>query len=67
MSSPADGAERIALALPPLDAAARRRAEDRGWDVGALDAKNIDERSLLIRLAHPELDEAIAQNREESA
>ncbi|MGH2955204.1 MAG: DUF1841 family protein [Solirubrobacterales bacterium] len=65
MASSADRGERIALAVPPLDATARRRAEDRGWNLRLLDPEDIEERSLLIRLAHPELDEAIAQNREE--
>lgn len=55
----------MATAMPPLDAAARRRAEEQGWDLRLLDPEDADERSLLIRLAHPELDDAISQGRDE--
>jgi hypothetical protein len=61
----ADRGARIAMALPPLDARARERAADRGWELRLLDPENADERSMLIRLAHPELDDAIAQGRDE--
>jgi hypothetical protein len=51
------------MALPTLDAPARKRAADGGWEVRLLDPENADERSVLIRLAHPELDDAIAHGR----
>jgi hypothetical protein len=53
-----DAAERLHLALPPLDARALERAAERDWDVDLLDPTDPDERAILIRLAHPELDEA---------
>lgn len=49
------------MALPPLDGAARRRAEALDWDLDLLDSADPDERSLLLRLAHPDLDEAIEE------
>lgn len=52
---------RIAVALPPLDDRARRRAPDQDWHPEMLDANDPDERAMLIRLAHPDLDEAIEQ------
>lgn len=54
-----DRAARIAVALPPLDAAARRRAAGQGWHPELLDAEDPEERPMLIRLAHPEFDDAI--------
>lgn len=50
---------RLGIALPPLDSAARERAAARDCDVELLDPKDPDERSVLIRLAHPDLDDAI--------
>lgn len=61
---PPDDRDRVAVALPPLDAAARRRAERAGWHLDLLDPLDPDERSMLIRLAHPDLDEAIERGRE---
>jgi hypothetical protein len=60
-----DPGERAAVALPPLDARARQRAEDQGWDVDLLDPEDPDERSILIRLAHAKLDDAISEGRDE--
>lgn len=56
---------RLAVALPPLDERARRRAIEQDWQPELLDAHDADDRAALIRLAHPDLDEAIAQNRAE--
>lgn len=56
---------RLRLALPPLDTRARRRAEDDGWDINLLDPGDPDERAVLIRLAHPDLDEAIDDGHDE--
>jgi hypothetical protein len=61
--APEPGLEaRLAVALPPLDERARRRAADQDWHPELLDAHDPDERAALIRLAHPDLDEAIAQD-----
>jgi hypothetical protein len=60
-----DAAERLRLALPPLDARALERAGELDWDVGLLDPADADERAILIRLAHPELDEAVEAGVEE--
>jgi hypothetical protein len=57
--SPEDSGRRTIVAMPPLDAAARTRAEGLGWRLDFLDPSDPDERSVLIRLAHPELDDAI--------
>jgi hypothetical protein len=54
-----DAASRIAVALPPLDAHALERAVEQDWDLDLLDPTDPDERSVLIRLAHPQLDAAI--------
>jgi hypothetical protein len=56
---------RIAVALPPLDARARERAAAQDWDPRQLDPEDPDERSVLIRLAHPDLDDAIEDGRDE--
>jgi hypothetical protein len=61
---PSAGIDRTTAALPPLDAPARRRAERQGWHLEFLDPADPDERSMLIRLAHPELDDATEQGRE---
>ena len=52
---------RLCVALPPLEEAARRRAAALDWDLDLLDRADPDERSLLLRLAHPDLDEAIQE------
>jgi hypothetical protein len=52
-------AERVGLALPPLDNRARERAVEQDWELGLLDPEDPDQRAILIRLAHPELDDAI--------
>jgi hypothetical protein len=53
---------RLAVALPPLDERARRRALEQDWHPDLLDAEDPEERAALIRLAHPDLDEVIAQD-----
>jgi hypothetical protein len=58
-------AERISLAVPPLDAQARERAAEQDWEPNLLDPDDPDERGILIRLAHPNLDEAIEAGLEE--
>jgi hypothetical protein len=63
MSSDAEA--RIAAAIPPLDAHARERAAADDWEVRLLDPTDPDERSVLIRLAHPELDDAIERGEDE--
>ena len=55
----ADRNERVSLALPPLADRARERAAEQDWDLGLLDPEDPDERAILIRLAHPNLDEAL--------
>jgi hypothetical protein len=62
---PSDSRARIAAAIPPLDAHARKRAADQDWDLSLLDPTDPDERSVLIRLAHPALDDAIERGDEE--
>jgi hypothetical protein len=57
--------ERVNLALPPLDDRARGRAVDQDWEVNLLDPEDPDQRAILIRLAHPNLDEAIEAGSEE--
>ena len=57
--------ERLAVALPPLTDRGRRRAVDEGWHLELLDARDPDEREALIRLAHPDLDDAIEEGVEE--
>jgi hypothetical protein len=52
------------LALPPLDSAARRRASEQGWHLEYLSPEDPDDRSMLIRLAHPELDDAVNEGQE---
>jgi hypothetical protein len=47
---PQDAETRIAAAIPPLDAHARRRALAEDWDLSLLDPTDSDERSILIRL-----------------
>jgi len=56
---------RIAAAIPPLDAHARERAASQEWDVSLLDPTDPDERSVLIHLAHPTLDDAIDRGDDE--
>jgi len=63
--SSSDAAERLLLAVPPLDARARARAPELDWDVGLLDPADADERAILIRLAHPDLDDAVEAGVEE--
>jgi uncharacterized protein DUF1841 len=60
-----DIAHRVRLALPPLGARARGRAVEQGWELILLDPKDPDERAILIRLAHPDLDGAIESGLEE--
>ena len=60
-----DTTERLRLALPPLDARARGRAAELDWDVSLLNAADTDERAILIRLAHPDLDDAVEAGVEE--
>jgi hypothetical protein len=62
---PWDAEARIAAAIPPLDAHARKRALAQDWDVSLLDPTDSDERSILIRLAHPPLDDAIERGHDE--
>jgi hypothetical protein len=62
---PSDAEARIAAAIPPLDAHARRRALADDWDLSLLDPTASDERSILIRLAHPALDDAIERGDDE--
>jgi hypothetical protein len=59
-----DRGRRTTVALPRLDAPARTRAQELGWHVDLLDPLDADERSVLIRLAHPELDQAIEAGEE---
>jgi hypothetical protein len=56
---------RLEVALPPLDDRARRRAVAEDWHPELLDPEDPDERAVLIRLAHPDMDEAIEQGVEE--
>lgn len=65
MSQPADVDVRITVAMPALDARARERAAAQDWELELLDPRDADERSLLIRLAHPDFDEAIEEGRDE--
>lgn len=65
MPRPADVDARVIAALPPLDARARERAAAQDWELELLDPLDADERSLLIRLAHPDCDEAIEEGRDE--
>jgi hypothetical protein len=60
-----DRARRIALALPPLDDHARERAAEQDWELSLLDPEDPDERAILIRLAHPDLDDAIKAGADE--
>jgi hypothetical protein len=60
-----DSGARIAAAIPPLDAHARKRALAQDWHLSLLDASDPDERSVLIRLAHPTLDDAIERGEDE--
>lgn len=62
---PSDAEARIAAAIPPLDAHARKRALAEDWDLSLLDPTDSDERSILIRLAHPALDDAIERGDDE--
>ena len=55
----ASSEERVSLALPLLDDRARERAAEQDWEPALLDPEDPDERAILIRLAHPDLDEAI--------
>jgi hypothetical protein len=48
-----------------LDARARERAAEQEWELSLLDPEDPDERAILIRLAHPDLDEAIEFGLEE--
>jgi hypothetical protein len=57
--------ERVSLALPPLDDRARERAVEQDWELGLLEPEDPDQRAILIRLAHPELDDAIDAGLEE--
>src|SRR5687767_14157213 len=61
----ADSEERVSLALPPLDDQARERAAEQDWELGFLDPEDPGQRAILIRLAHPDLDEAIEAGLEE--
>lgn len=54
-----DRPQRLRLALPPLGERARERAAEQDWELSLLDPADPDERAILIRLAHPDLDEAI--------
>jgi len=56
---------RIAAAIPPLDAEARARAVAQDWNLSLLDPTDPDERLVLIRLAHPALDDAIERGDDE--
>jgi len=54
----ADDAERLAFAIPPID-------DPPDWiDAELLDPADQDDRALLIRAAHPELDAAISSDPE---
>jgi hypothetical protein len=66
MPRPPDLEARIAAALPPIDTRARRRAADQEWELTLLDRLDPDERALLIRLAHPEFDDAIERGDDEA-
>lgn len=62
MSDPArpsaDDAERLAFAIPPID-------DPPDWiEPESLDPADPDDRALLLRAAHPELDAAISDDRE---
>jgi hypothetical protein len=59
-----DRSGRIAVALPPLDDAARTRAEADGWHLEFLRPEDPDERGVLIRLAHPDFADAIERGAE---
>lgn len=48
---PSDAEARIAVAIPPLDAHARRRALAEDGGLSLLDPTDSDERSILIRPA----------------
>jgi len=63
-SDSVDHRARLTIALPPLDAAAHGRAVDEGWHLELLNAEDPDERSVLILLAHPELDDTIREGKE---
>jgi len=65
MSLDSDVQTRITVALPPLDERARERAAEQDWDLTRLDPQDPDERSVLIRLAHPDLDDAIDKGHDE--
>ena len=54
----ANDAERLAFAIPPID------DPSDSIDAELLDPSDRDDRELLIRAAHPELDAAIADGRE---
>lgn len=60
-----DRAQRIAVALPPLDERARELAVEQDWELSLLDPQDPDERAILIRLAHPDFDAAIESSLEE--
>ncbi len=62
---PSDAGARVAVAIPPLDAHARKRALAQDWHLSLLDPNDPDERSVLIRLAHPTLDDAIERGDDE--
>jgi hypothetical protein len=62
-----DRAQRIDLALPPLDDDARERAAEHDWEIDLLDPEDPDERSIPIRLAHPDLHEAVDSGVDEGA
>jgi hypothetical protein len=54
----ADDAERLAFAIPPID------EPPDGIDPNLLDPADPDDRALLLRAAHPEVDAAISDGRE---
>lgn len=60
-----DTEARITAAIPPLDFDARERAAAQDLELRLLDPTDPDERSLLIRLAHPELDDAMERGENE--
>jgi len=62
---PSDVEARVGAAIPPLEVHARKRALAEDWDVSLLDPTDPDERSVLIRLAHPTLDDAIERGDDE--
>ena len=62
---PSDAGARVAVAIPPLDAHARKRALAQDWHLSLLDPNDPDERLVLIRLAHPTLDDAIERGDDE--